>query len=90
MASPYPAQFLGLEHELGRIAPGYRANLVLADDGLNVMDTWIDGRTPEDDRDALQQYLSPHRRQGRHPASASAPAAHFAASSSWAGEPPAG
>ena len=29
MASEYLGVFLGLEHELGRIAPGYRANLVL-------------------------------------------------------------
>jgi N-acetylglucosamine-6-phosphate deacetylase len=43
MASTYPAEFLGLGDELGRIAPGYRANLVLADDALNVHDTWIDG-----------------------------------------------
>jgi N-acetylglucosamine-6-phosphate deacetylase len=45
MASTYPAQFLGLGHELGRIAPGLRANMVLADDALNVLDTWIDGRS---------------------------------------------
>jgi N-acetylglucosamine-6-phosphate deacetylase len=45
MASEYPAEFLGLGHELGRIAPGYRANLVLADEQLNVIETWIDGRT---------------------------------------------
>ena len=45
MASTYPAEFLGLGHELGRIAPGYRANLVLADDQLNVLDTWIDGQS---------------------------------------------
>ena len=44
MGSLYPAQFLGLSHELGRIEPGYRANLVLADDRLNVLETWIDGR----------------------------------------------
>ena len=36
MASRYPAEFLGLGGELGRIAPGYRANLVLVDDGVNV------------------------------------------------------
>ena len=47
MASTYPAQFLGLGHELGRIAPGYRANFVLADDQLNVIDTWIDGMSAE-------------------------------------------
>jgi N-acetylglucosamine-6-phosphate deacetylase len=43
MASLYPATFLGLHTEIGRIASGYRANLVLADDKLNVLDTWIDG-----------------------------------------------
>lgn len=45
MASLYPAEFLGLSHELGRIEPGYRANLVVADDHLNVINTWIDGRS---------------------------------------------
>ena len=44
MASQYPAEFLGLGSELGRIAPGYRANLVLVDDEVDVRETWIDGR----------------------------------------------
>jgi len=44
MASAWPANFLGLGAELGRIAPGYRANLVLSDPALNVLETWIDGR----------------------------------------------
>ena len=43
MASAHPAAFLGLESEMGRIAPGLRANLVLADDQVAVRDTWIDG-----------------------------------------------
>jgi N-acetylglucosamine-6-phosphate deacetylase len=43
MASEYPAEFLGLGLELGRIAPGYRANLVLMDDELKVQKTWIEG-----------------------------------------------
>ena len=43
MASEYPAAFLGLDHELGKIAPGYRANLVLLDDDLHVQRTWIEG-----------------------------------------------
>jgi N-acetylglucosamine-6-phosphate deacetylase len=43
MASEYPAAFLGLERELGRIAPGYRADLVLLDDALHVQRTWIAG-----------------------------------------------
>jgi N-acetylglucosamine-6-phosphate deacetylase len=43
MAALVPATFLGLDGELGRIAPGYRASLVLLDDGLQVLETWIDG-----------------------------------------------
>ncbi len=43
MASEAPAAFLGLGAELGRIAPDYRANLVLLDDDLKVRATWIDG-----------------------------------------------
>ncbi len=43
MASRTPARFLGLDKELGRIAPGYRADLV-AFDATNVLATWIDGR----------------------------------------------
>jgi N-acetylglucosamine-6-phosphate deacetylase len=45
MASQWPAEFLGVAHELGRIAAGYRANLVLSDDELNVRETWIDGQS---------------------------------------------
>ena len=43
MASSNPAAFLGLDHELGQIAAGYRANLVLLDDTLHVVESWIDG-----------------------------------------------
>ncbi|MEA3149887.1 MAG: N-acetylglucosamine-6-phosphate deacetylase [Gammaproteobacteria bacterium] len=43
MASEYPAEFLGLGAELGRIAPGYRANLVLVDDDVRVQRTWVEG-----------------------------------------------
>ena len=43
MAGTNPAAFLGLESELGSIAPGYRANLVLLDDDLQVVESWIDG-----------------------------------------------
>lgn len=49
MASQYPAEFLGLASELGRIAPGQRANLALVDEGVHVIETWIDGRTASDD-----------------------------------------
>ncbi|MFC5087743.1 amidohydrolase family protein [Microvirga arabica] len=43
MASLAPASFLRLDHELGRIAPGYRADLVLLDESLQVRQTWIGG-----------------------------------------------
>jgi len=43
MASRAPAEFLGLGQEYGRIAPGYRASLVLLDGDLGVVETWIDG-----------------------------------------------
>jgi len=42
MASRYPAEFLKLA-DLGRIATGQRANLVLLDERLEVRATWIDG-----------------------------------------------
>jgi N-acetylglucosamine-6-phosphate deacetylase len=43
MASRHPAEFLGLANELGRIAPGYCANLLVADEDLSVVETWIGG-----------------------------------------------
>ena len=43
MASAYPAAFLGLEATHGRIAPGYRADFVVANDALDVKQTWIGG-----------------------------------------------
>lgn len=50
MASRAPAEFLGLGGELGRIAPNYRASLVLLDDDLSVVETWIDGVSSRDTR----------------------------------------
>lgn len=43
MASAAPARFLGLGHDVGVIAKGLRANFVIADDDLNIRETWIDG-----------------------------------------------
>lgn len=43
MASLYPAQFLGLDHRYGRIAPGYAADLTLLDPAPAVLGTWVDG-----------------------------------------------
>ena len=44
MASRNPAEFLGLGEEMGRIAPGWRADLVLLDDRLHAREVWIGGR----------------------------------------------
>lgn len=45
MASGNPAEFLGLGQTMGRIAPGFRADLVLLDDHLEVDEVWIGGRS---------------------------------------------
>jgi N-acetylglucosamine-6-phosphate deacetylase len=43
MASLNPASFLRRADELGRIAPGYLASMVLLGEDLQVKATWIDG-----------------------------------------------
>jgi N-acetylglucosamine-6-phosphate deacetylase len=43
MAATYPAAFLGLAGTHGRIAPGYRADLVVANEALEVEQAWIGG-----------------------------------------------
>ncbi|MCX7056803.1 MAG: N-acetylglucosamine-6-phosphate deacetylase [Proteobacteria bacterium] len=43
MASEYPAEFLGLGTSHGRIDAGYRADFVVADNALRVIDVWQDG-----------------------------------------------
>lgn len=53
MASHTPARFLGLDGELGAVAPGYRADLVAFNDGFEVIETWIGGRPSQSA--ALQQ-----------------------------------
>lgn len=59
MASAHPAAFLGLEGETGRIAPGFRANLVQANDALDVTATWIDGRPSGEDWATRPRVLQP-------------------------------
>jgi N-acetylglucosamine-6-phosphate deacetylase len=44
MASLYPAQVLGLSQNLGRIAPGYQADLCLLDEALTVRATVLRGQ----------------------------------------------
>jgi N-acetylglucosamine-6-phosphate deacetylase len=43
MASLYPATYLGLDDQLGRIAAGYRADLTLLGRDGSVLATWVDG-----------------------------------------------
>jgi N-acetylglucosamine-6-phosphate deacetylase len=45
MASHTPARFLGLEHKLGTIAPGYRADLVAFSGRFEIIETWVGGRS---------------------------------------------
>jgi N-acetylglucosamine-6-phosphate deacetylase len=44
MACRTPAVFLGLESELGLIAPGYRADLVAFNEDFEVLGTWVAGQ----------------------------------------------
>jgi N-acetylglucosamine-6-phosphate deacetylase len=45
LASTEPAQFLGLGHKLGRLAPGFRADMVALDPAqVRVLETWVAGR----------------------------------------------
>ena len=64
MASRAPAEFLGLGGEFGRIAPGYRASLVLLDDDLSVTATWVDGIG---DQNADARIISAHPRESGDP-----------------------
>lgn len=43
MASLYPARIVALDNRLGRLAPGYKADIVHLSDGLETLHTWADG-----------------------------------------------
>lgn len=43
MATLYPARAIGVDHELGRLAPGYVANWVVLNDQLQVVGVGVDG-----------------------------------------------
>jgi len=45
-ASAHPAEFLGLGQTLGKLAPGFRADMIALDgDKIEVFDTWVAGRS---------------------------------------------
>ena len=48
MATATPARVLGMEHEIGVLAPGARADIVVCDDDLNVWKTLVGGRLAYD------------------------------------------
>lgn len=43
MASLYPAAMVGLDNQLGLLKSGYKASMILVDDNLNLINSWIDG-----------------------------------------------
>jgi len=48
LASATPARFLGVEKMLGRLAPGYRADMVALDpEKIRVFATWVAGKEGE-------------------------------------------
>jgi N-acetylglucosamine-6-phosphate deacetylase len=57
-ASINPCRFIGLGSELGRLAPGFRADMVaLKPDKIEVLETWVAGVGDQDARGAAE---SPH------------------------------
>lgn len=44
MASSNPARAIGIDHEVGSLEPGKRANLVFVDEGMNLSDVYLDGK----------------------------------------------
>ena len=44
MASLHPARLLGIDNQLGSLAPGKRANIISLDAGLHLQQIWIQGQ----------------------------------------------
>ena len=43
MATLNPAKLLGLDYQIGSLAPGKKANLILMDDMVNIHSVWLEG-----------------------------------------------
>jgi N-acetylglucosamine-6-phosphate deacetylase len=53
-AATNPARFIGLGHALGRLAPGYRADMVAFEPGsINILATWVAGAGVRDETAAI-------------------------------------
>ena len=44
MATRNPAQLLGIDDQVGSLAPGKRANLIMIDDMVHVKKVFLDGQ----------------------------------------------
>ena len=53
MASLNPARLLGLDHEIGSLAPGKKANLILIDDMVNIKSVILEGDLAVQDGELL-------------------------------------
>ena len=45
MATYNPAKMLGMEQEIGSLAPGLKANLIIMDDAVNIKTVILEGDT---------------------------------------------
>ncbi len=53
MASLNPAKLLGLDGEIGSLAPGKKANLILMDDGVNISSVFLEGQLAVENGEVL-------------------------------------
>jgi N-acetylglucosamine-6-phosphate deacetylase len=64
-ASTNPARFIGLGHALGRLAPGYRADMVAFEPGsIKILATWVAGAGVRDETAAIGIATSENRGSG--------------------------
>lgn len=74
LASCNPAQLLGMDEMIGRVSPGFRADLVSFNDQMEVTSTWIGGRCVAADTaisSINENYYWPDKLGARHVTSGS-------------------